>query len=303
MEQKPTIGQRKWRIIDPNQFPKAFTNIAYCNESPEQLMDVYLPEQEGVWPVVVLVHGGGFISGSRKVEHFATMFKIISKGYAVATIDYRLAPNTQFPKQIHDVKAAIRYLRAHADELQVDTSRLVVWGNSAGAYLVAMAGCKGDYPLLQDLSMGNANESAEVDGVIAWYGGYDYSDVSRIASMMLGDYVNDTEKACTFTYINENYPPILIQHGKKDRLVDWQQSQQLYDVITERCGEGRAILEYFENADHGGPEIKCDDNIDRCVAFLDSIYFADRPCTYARKPYTEITFIDDDDVRGDNYEQ
>lgn len=302
MSQQTIPGGRKWRNIDPSQFAKGFPDIRYCSEDPEQLMDVYLPEKDGVWPVVVLVHGGGWVSGSRRVEHFATMFKILAKGYAVASVDYRLAPKGKFPAQIHDVKAAIRYLRAHAAELQIDSSKLVVWGNSAGAHLVALAGCKTGASILEDLSMGNANFSSAVDGVIAWYGGYEFPKSDGVAAMMLGDYVNNPEAASPYTYLTADYPPILIQHGQKDHLVDWHESENLYNRITEVCGQGRAVLELFPDSDHGGPEIKCNSNLDRCVAFLDSIYFKDTTCTYPRKPYPEITFIDADEVRGDAFE-
>ena len=293
------------RAVDPAQFPKTFLNLRYGPDSPDQTLDVFLPAAEGRWPVVVFVHGGGWYFGGRREECIAAVFKIVSQGYAVATVDYRLVPDVTFPKQLHDVKAAIRYLRAHEEELQLLTDPLVLWGNSAGAHLTALAAARGDFPLLEDLSMGNADCSSRVDGLIAWYGVYDlltngeqmrqlypeFDGGSDPLPAMLGQWNEETAQAASpVTYVTAEYPPVLLQQGKKDRLVPYLQAQEFYEKICRVCGPERAILEYFPEAGHGDARIKGDANILRCIEFLDRIYFGDRPCPFPRPTLPELRF-------------
>lgn len=298
--------QADQRAVDPSQFSKSFTNLRYGADSPDQALDVFLPESEGRWPVVVFIHGGGWYFGGRREECISSVFKIVSQGYAVATVDYRLVPDVTFPKQVQDVKAAIRYLRAHEEELQLDTEKLVLWGNSAGAYLAALAAAKGNFPQLEDLSMGNEAYSSQVDGLIAWYGVYDlltnnaqmrqlypdYTGDSSPIPAMLGQWTEEkAREASPVSYVTPAYPPILLQQGKKDKQVPYLQTQEFYEKICQICGPDRAILEYFPEAGHGDTQIKADANILRCLQFLDSIYYSDRPCPYPRKALPELRFV------------
>ncbi|WP_434311366.1 alpha/beta fold hydrolase [Hominifimenecus sp. rT4P-3] len=317
--QERKVLQEEQKAVDPAQFAKSFTDIHYAKDSKDQVLDVFLPEKDGVWPVVIFVHGGGWYFGGRREECISSIFKIVSQGYAVATVDYRLVPDVYFPFQIHDVKAAIRYLRAHAKELQINTDKLVVWGNSAGAHLAALAGANGDFPALEDLSMGNEQFSSHVDGVLAWYGLYDIlsyqtqmkqvfpgtaNSSDNSAWLMLGaDASEEKAKAASpVSYVTKDYPPTLLQHGKTDVLVPYLQSQEFYDRICDICGPERAALEYFPTAGHGDPQIKDDSNILRCVRFLDSIYFADQPCTYPRTALPKLRMVASVCDRIDPYE-
>lgn len=322
MDKKQLLTERKslqaaQRAIDPSQFPKSFTGLRYGTDSPDQSLDVFLPEPEGRWPVVVFIHGGGWYFGGRREECIASVFKIVSQGYAVATVDYRLVPDVIFPQQVQDVKASIRYLRAHEEELQLDTESLVLWGNSAGAYLAALAAAKGDFPQLEDLSMGNESYSSQVDGLIAWYGVYDlltndaqmrrlhpgYTGDSSPIPTMLGQWTEEkAREASPISYITPEYPPTLLQHGKKDQQVPYLQTQELYEKICQVCGPERAILEYFPEAGHGDSQIKADANLLRCLQFLDGIYYPDRPCPYPRKALPELRFMESTCRKIDPYE-
>lgn len=324
MEHSQLLKERKvlqagQRAVDPSQFAKSFTDLPYASDSEDQKLDVFLPEAEGVWPLVVFVHGGGWYFGGRREECISSVFKIVSQGYAVASVDYRLVPDVEFPAQIHDVKAAIRYLRAHAEELQVDTDKIVIWGNSAGGHLSALAAARGDFPELEDLSMGNAGYSSRVDGLLSWYGVYDLlthqSQLKEVfpdqdgaeddaVPAMLGDgnFEEKAWKASPIRYVTEDYPPALIQQGKADRLVPYLQAEEFCRRIREVCGPSRAVVEYFPAAGHGDPQIKADSNILRCVRFLDGIYFADTPCTYPRPALPELHFVASTCSRIDPYE-
>ena len=212
--------------------------------------------------------------------------KLVSQGYAVATIDYRLVPDVVFPKQIHDVKAALRYLRAYAEELHINTDKIVLWGNSAGAHLSALAAV-GNVPELEDLSQGNAESSSAVDGVINWYGAYDFTTMEDQHRTLDPDWKlaeNDpmtamlqgqTRAASPVTYIKDTFPPILLQHGLADPLVPWLQTQEFASLLKEKIPNLRMEVEYFPEAKHGDPAFKTNDNILRCLKFLDSIYYPD----------------------------
>ncbi len=313
--QRQQAGQR---AIDPTQFKKSFTELRYADDSPAQVLDVFLPEAEGCWPVVVFVHGGGWYFGGRREECIAPIFKIVSQGYAVATVDYRLVPDVFFPYQLYDVKAAVRYLRAHREELQIDTDRLVIWGNSAGAHLAALAAARGNFPELEDLSMGNAEYSSQVDGFLGWYGIYDietehrqlldqYPDMDpngedACLTMLGKDSAQKRKAASAVQYVTDQFPPTLLQQGQSDRLVSWHQAEEFGDRIRSRCGEDRVKVEYFPTAGHGDPQFKTDENILRCVRFLDSIYYPDQPCPYPRKPLPALRFTASTCAKVDPYE-
>jgi len=289
--------------VELKQFPKVFADLAYASDSPEQKLDIFLPEDgEGPYPLVVLVHGGGWIAGGRREECVSCVFKIISQGYALATVDYRLAPGSIWPAQIYDVKTAIRFLRAHRDEYHINTDKIVVWCNSAGAHISNVLAATGGRDILENKRMGYPQESSAIQGLISWYGVFDLpsqdADMTETSGqechangssmkcppcMEVGYIIEgnprSAEAASCSPYMTPDYPPTLIQHGKKDCIVSWKQSQKFYDKITELCGEGRAILEYMDEANHGDPLFKTDENTDRCLDFLDSIYFpeGDRP--------------------------
>lgn len=96
---------------------RALTNVAYANVSSAQVMDIYLPEGDGPFPVVVLIHGGAFKMGDKQMET-SNAEALVVKGYAAASINYRLSNEAKFPAQIEDCKAAVRFLRANAAKFQ-----------------------------------------------------------------------------------------------------------------------------------------------------------------------------------------
>lgn len=100
-----------FREIDPTQFARYFLDVPYADEDPRQVMDVWLPnEGEGPFPLIVFVHGGGWVSGNKRENTMPGVFKFPSQGYAVACVEYRLVPDVHWPEPLEDVRAAIRYL-------------------------------------------------------------------------------------------------------------------------------------------------------------------------------------------------
>jgi len=144
--------------------------LAYGTDSPNQVVDLYVPDGSGPWPLVIGIHGGAFRAGTRNWE-LSNVPALLEQGYAVAAVEYRLSGEALFPAAVQDVKQATAYLRAHAGELGLDYSFFAAWGRSAGGHLSAMLGVTSgqrtefDYP-------GGGDSS--VQAVIDWYGPSDF---------------------------------------------------------------------------------------------------------------------------------
>lgn len=313
--------------VDVTQFPHRFCDILYGESSAEQSMDIFLPgppSAGGPWPVIVLVHGGGWTSGGRRDLSISSIFKAVSQGYALATVDYRLAPGAIWPAQIHDVKAAIRYLRRHGGELGLDTRKIVLWGNSAGAHIAQLAAATPTPGDLEDLSMGAPEQSSRVDGLISWYGASDlyrqdedmdtaFGGVSTRHTFtmeanpcqLLGCVIRENravaDAASVIHHITADYVPALIQHGTADRVISYLQSVRLHQTIRSACGPGRSILELIDGAIHGDIVFKDDANINRCLDFVDAIVYPDGQRPTPRTDLPEICVTGGDAMR-DLYE-
>ncbi len=151
-------------------FKNASLDVPYCDRSEAQKLDVFLPVNgEGPFPVIIYVHGGGWNSQDKsRTKHF--LYSPLQNGYATVTINYRLSGEAIFPAQVHDLKAAIRWVKANAAEYGFDAGRIILWGDSAGGHLVALAGTSGGAAELEDMSMGNDGYDSRVNAVIDYFG-------------------------------------------------------------------------------------------------------------------------------------
>ena len=141
------------------------------NGSNAQKLDLYLPPESdaAVRPLVVWIPGGGWIGGSKKG---ALGKQLLSRGYSLASIEYRFSQEAIYPAQIEDCKAAIRWLRAHASDYHIDPKHIGVWGASAGGHLVALLGTTGN---IKDFDVGgNLDQSSDVQCVVDWFGPTDF---------------------------------------------------------------------------------------------------------------------------------
>src|SRR3954469_10042051 len=159
------------------------TYAATAGYRPLQL-DLWVPEASTPPPLVVWIHGGGWMIGDRRylpetLRPNQLFDALLEAGLAVATIDYRLALEAPFPAQLHDAKAAIRYLRAHADELGISTGRIGIAGESAGAHIAALVGLTAHRPDLEG-THGVLERSSAVDVVVDWYGPADLDTMPRV---------------------------------------------------------------------------------------------------------------------------
>ncbi|MEM9660001.1 MAG: alpha/beta hydrolase, partial [Planctomycetota bacterium] len=160
------------------------SDVFYADtDNPRQTLDLAAPrrELEDPLPVVAYVHGGAWRAGDKRNGLRQVMRFVESGRYAAASIGYRLSGEAKWPAQIHDCKAAIRWIRAHADEYGLDADRIGVWGSSAGGHLVAMLGASGDVEAM-DGSLGpHADGSSRVACVVDFFGPTDFLQMNRAA--------------------------------------------------------------------------------------------------------------------------
>jgi acetyl esterase/lipase len=218
-------------------------------------LDLWVPDTPSPAPLVVYVHGGGFMFGDRRylpetLRPDQLFEALVAAGLAVATIDYRHALEAPFPAQLHDAKAAVRYLRAHAGELGISTARIGVMGESAGGHIAALVGLTAHRPDLEG-THGVLGESSAVDVVVDWYGPADLSTMPRhtlppqIAAKLPPELVTPPEDQLTrglagsaladaspITHVTPDAPPFLLVHGTADWLVPYAQSEQLHAALT-----------------------------------------------------------------------
>lgn len=250
----------------PAQVPegvKALRNLEYVPGGHErQKLDLYLPERGTKLPLIVWVHGGAWLGGSKDGCPAIPMTR---DGFAVASINYRLSQHAIFPAQIEDCKASIRWLRANATKYNFNAERIGVWGSSAGGHLVALLGTAGD---VKEFDSGeNLNFSSRVQAVCDWFGPTDFTRMSKFESTMNHDAANSPEskliggpiqenkekvaKADPISYVTRDDPPFLIMHGDKDPLVPFNQSELLNDALKKTGVE--VTFHPVKGGGHGGP--------------------------------------------------
>ncbi|MGV3662722.1 MAG: prolyl oligopeptidase family serine peptidase [Prosthecobacter sp.] len=245
---------------------KAHRDLVYVEGGHERhKLDLYLPEKaDAPLPVLIWVHGGGWQNGS-KDGCPPLRGGYVQRGYAVASINYRLSTHAVFPAQIEDCKAAIRWLRAHAREYSLDTQRFGVWGASAGGHLVALIGTSGD---VKEFDVGaNLDQPSRVQAVCDYFGPTDFTvfvttpgyashatDSSPEAKLLGGAVMQNKDKAARvnpITYISKDDPPFLIVHGDKDPIVPLNQSQLFFAALKK--ANVSAHFHTIHGAGHGGP--------------------------------------------------
>ena len=197
-------------------------------------------------PALVWIHGGGWEFGDKRVDPSETIGSIfIQSGFVGLSINYRLSGQAIFPAQIHDAKAAIRWLRANAGDLGVDPDRIGVWGHSAGAHLAALLGTSGDIPDLEG-ECGSPEFSSRIQAVVAIASPSDFLAIppdwpheeprcasTKLVGGRLEERLDLVRMANPITHIRAGAPPFLIIHGEDDEIVPIVQGSLLYDALVQ----------------------------------------------------------------------
>jgi len=232
---------------------------------------VWVPPTPTPPPLVVWIHGGGWMFGDRRylpetLRPNQLFEESVAAGLAVATIDYRHALEAHFPAQLHDAKAAIRYLRAHAEVLGLDTTKIGVWGESAGGHLAALVGLTGQHAELEG-AMGVLRQSSAVDVVVDWYAPADLALQPRegrsteIMGQLPPEMLTAPEEllaggndehalavASPISYVTPAAPPFLLIHGTADTVVPYVQSEVLTQALADAGVSAQLVP--IEGADH-----------------------------------------------------
>jgi len=217
-------------------------NIEYCNS---QTLDLYIPTGSSstirLLPLVIYVHGGGMASGDKTDLNPVFLNALAATGYAVASINYRLAPQYKFPAQIEDVKCAIRYLRANAQTYGVNASEILAFGTSAGGQLVAIAALTGSSSLFDVGAY--ANQSSSIKAAVDMFGPANVTSCGCYSTPqeVFGSQANVILASPTH-YVAANAPPLLIIQGMNDTTVSESQSVELYNQLRDVGDQTQLVL-------------------------------------------------------------
>ncbi|MEV0999325.1 cellulose binding domain-containing protein [Nonomuraea sp. NPDC050202] len=263
-------------LSPPARAAQVISDIAYAPAQPAgsrgHLLDLYLPSG-GITPRPLLIwHSGSAWSsddGKAGADAIAAVFN--AKGFAVAGVSVRSSSQAVFPAQVHDVKAAIRWLRANAATYQLDPNRFAMMGDSSGGWLTEMATLTGGVPALEG-TVGTTGVSSAVQAGLAFYsptdflqmnaqnlpgGGLDHDSPASPESLLIGCAIqtcpDKTALANPINYVDANDPPLLFLHGQADFLVPHGQSVLLYNKIKASCGNAQFIS--IPGADHGKSDV------------------------------------------------
>ena len=268
----------------PREASRVDRNVVYGQVGRKQLvMDIVFPSTgTGPRPVVVNLHGGAWTQGIKSVgTSWLAAPELVRRGYVFVSIYYRLAPRYKFPAQIEDAKCAVRFLRAHAAEYNLDPNRIVAMGSSSGGHLSALLGTT-DASAGFDTSGGWTNESSRVQAVVDLFGHADLfyavqhgERLRLIARSVFGSKSSEEilRRASPVTYVTPDDPPFLLVHGEHDGFVPLKQSELMKAALEK---EGVPVeLVVVKHAGHclfaaGGPPTPCSRDLGTMIAdFID----------------------------------
>lgn len=256
-----------------------YLDLAY-GEDPLQRLDLYLPPHaEKPLPLVVLVHGGGFCLCDKRDWHLYPGFYALREGFALASVNYRLAPAARFPAPVEDLKTALRFLRAQAGRYGLRTQDVFLYWTSAGGNLVTLAGLQ------------NAGTPEAVAGVAALCPLLDFENQWAYVQAMEGEaavremflasavqYLGAApsedaplaRRAGAREYITPKAPPFYLQHGTLDPAVPVEQAREFAAQLRAVCGGGAVTLDLMEGVAHagGGPEFLEEEHILPILGFF-----------------------------------
>ncbi|MGC3966096.1 MAG: alpha/beta hydrolase [Pirellulales bacterium] len=243
------------------------------NDNPRQQLDIYLPKDASAGkplPVVLFIHGGGWSGGDRK-GYIANASGLAASGkFAAISVGYRMSSEAKWPAQIYDCKAALRWVKAHAKELNIDPTKIGLTGSSAGGHLVTMLGLTGDTKELEGDLGPHTGESTAVTCVINFCGPTDMAAplmqgeaaktddpaVSGLVGGPLKEKADAVKQASPLTWVSAKAVPIMTVHGMKDARVNYNNATKL-DEAMKKAGAVHYLVPITE-AGHGipvGPEL------------------------------------------------
>jgi acetyl esterase/lipase len=216
-------------------------------------------------PIIIYVHGGAWRAGSKSD---LPIVKLLDHGFAIASVDYRLSTQAPFPAQIHDIKAAIRFVRAKADQWNIDAKRIAIVGSSAGGHLAALTGLSNGHAELEGTVGSHLDQSSQVDAIVSFYGASNLQSIlsqstefglsARVPALklLLGELPDQApalaKLASPIAHLDTKDPPLLMIHGDADPQMPLAQSEELHQACKTREIASKLII--LPGAKHGGDE-------------------------------------------------
>lgn len=254
-------------------------DIEYAKVGDRSLqLDIYLPHNlDKPAPLVIWIHGGGWVGGSRKR---CPMKWLTTQGYVVASISYRFSQEAKYPAQIHDCKAALRWLKANANKYNINPNKIAVSGGSAGGHLALLLGTTANHPKLDGKVGTHLKQNTTVHAVVDLFGPTDFlayekskhaAQGSFLLTSLLGGPVSEKKELAKLAsprhHVTKDDPPVLMLHGDKDTLVPISQSLQIQKVYQTLKIPAKLIT--LKNTGHGGRAFGSPSSIAAIKSFLD----------------------------------
>lgn len=303
----------------PGQPAPNHANLEYAPADPPtgngHMLDLYVPAGgAGPYPVVIWTAGSAWMADTGKNRAGILAAQLVPAGYAVAGVSIRSSSQVKFPGQLHDIKAAIRWLRANAAKYTLDPRHIAIVGDSSGGWTTAMAAVTGDAPEMEG-SVGTTGVSSAVQAAVAFYPPTNFltmdawavrkcdpqnchdgenSPESRLVGCAIQSCPDKVKSASPLSYITPADPPIMILHGGSDQLVPHNQGEQLYMALNKACRD--AIFINLPKAPHGNWNGFLTDTSLREAATMRSTSSADcsvvNPSPYTPTWKTVLDFLD-----------
>ncbi|MEI9945984.1 MAG: alpha/beta hydrolase [Chitinophagaceae bacterium] len=257
-------------------------DIIYAEAGTKKLLlDLYMPVATKQPYLVVWIHGGAWRSGSKEDPPLG----LLKNGYALASINYRLSEEAIFPAPIHDIKAAIRFLRGNAKKYGYRADKIIIWGSSSGGHYAALVGTTNGDPYYEGNLGAYTKESSSVQAILDFYGPTNFLTILdqstphgisvRVPALklLLGKPVEEVpdlaRKASPVFQVDVTDPPIFIAHGDQDPQVPVNQSLELMAAYKQKSLT--VEIEFLPGAAHGGKAFDDKDFIGRVKKFLEKV--------------------------------
>lgn len=271
----PLLQMRQGWADEPQK-----TVLTYASVNGTDLkLDLYQTKSSITAPVVIWIHGGAWRSGSRAR---VPVLKLVDRGFNVASVDYRLSGVARFPAQSHDIKAAIRFLRANAAKYNLDANQFSIAGASAGGHLAALVGVSTGVESLEGRIGKHLDESSQVGAIVSFYGASNLRTILSQSTphglsvrvpaldLLLGgqpdEKVELARLASPVTHVDSKDPRLLLIHGDQDPQMPINQSHEL--VGEYRKVKASVALDVVYGAAHGGKEFYTPQVLDQVAEFL-----------------------------------
>jgi len=282
------LGRFSTMKLETAGIRRKFLNCPY-GEDQKQAVDIYLPNDgDGPFPAIFFMHGGGWSFGNKKDAQILPFMSGIERGYAVIGVGYRLVPHIRYPENLFDVKSALRWASENAGTYLLDPDRFALAGASAGAHLAMMAAFTQGQAAFEGAPLSGAYK---IRAVVNQYGPTDFlkqtaqfnesgyprmrgpddtspDSVDNLLGVELSRIPNLARFFNPLDNVHPDMPPVLLQHGRYDPAIPYQQATSLYNKIIQVAGDGNAELDISEIYTHADPGYADRDSVERIFAFL-----------------------------------